>query len=159
MKTNWTLVPALPFIPEPDWNIWFNKLENPVYEIPCKLTPTEKVLLGMTEGEWLIVFHFVIKKKWLKKHKIPIKPKEAKIFEPKGTYWYWLLELCIQLHITQWGHAYDNAGHWFFCLANERRGSNLKGFDSIFQYYTTEKSQDLENQKDLNQKWLGKKIM
>ncbi len=157
MKNKWILVPALPSLTQADWNTCFNRLEKPVYEIPCSLTPTEKVLLAMLEAEWLIVFHWVIKKKWIKKHKIPIKPKLAKLFEPKGTYWYWILELCLQLHATQWGNAYDNAGHWYVCLANERKSVDVEAFNSILQYYKSGKDQDLKKADESEKVWLGKK--
>jgi hypothetical protein len=157
MEANWTLVPALPSLPETAWNTWFKKLQDPIYEIPYKLTPTEKFLLSMLEAEWLIIFHFIIRKKWLNKHKIPIKPREVKLFEPKGTYWYWLLELCIQLHITKSGNAYYNAGHWFFLLVNERRGANIKAFDSVSQHCKIEEHQEPQKQENSNKAWIGEK--
>ena len=138
MNTKLVLVPALPSLNLEDWDTCFYLLENPIFELPCCLSPAEKKLLAMLEAEWLIVFHWVIKKKWLKKHKIPIKPKPAKLFEPKATYWYWVLELCIQLHTFQKDSTYKNAGDWFKALVNERKSINLASFDSIVELEETE---------------------
>lgn len=148
MNTKLVLVPALPSLSLKDWDTCFNLLESPIFELPCSLSPAEKKLLAMLEAEWLIVFHWVIKKKWLKKHKIPIKPKQAKLFEPKATYWYWVLELCIQLHTFQKDSTYKNAGDWYKELVNERRAINLESFDSIIELG------DVENSK---RAWLGEK--
>ena len=158
------LVPALPLLTQSDWNTCFNLLENPIFELPCSLSPAEETLLAMLEGEWLIVFHWVIKKKWLKKHKIPGKPMLAKLFEPKATYWYWVLELCIQLHTFQKENSYQNAGDWYKALVNERKAINLKSFDSIVASKETEETKsawsgekESVETEERKSAWLGEK--
>ncbi len=90
-------------------------------------SPSEELAVSLISGKWLLHLHWVVKKKWIKKHKIPITPQYAKKYEPKGTYLFRLLKLCIELHwISHWGKAnYNDAGHWFASLVEVERGSEI----------------------------------
>ncbi|MDJ0571503.1 MAG: hypothetical protein QNJ53_20985 [Pleurocapsa sp. MO_192.B19] len=123
----WVYVPRLPRLKkDPVWDTCFDLLQTPHYQPYRKLLPCEQLSLECREGRWLIVFHWVIKKKWLSKHKIPTRQKK---YEPEGEFWFWILELCLQLHSTKWGKPYENAADWFSWIVYERR---LPDWEALF---------------------------
>jgi len=128
METKWIDISRLPKIPrETDWNVTFCLLQNPTFTFPENLSPAQQALLELSEGELLLIMHWVIKKKWISRHKIPFPRKAQALYEPKGDYWFWILELCLQLHPTEFGQKYRNAGEWFCWLIHEQRQVNGAG--------------------------------
>jgi hypothetical protein len=81
----------------------------------------------MIEADWLIVLHWVVRKKWNPHYKIPVSRKLANLYEPWGELMFRVLELCIQCHKTSHpaSQYYRHPSDWFFQLVMENRGSGL----------------------------------
>lgn len=123
----WIDIPSLPTLKnEPEWDTALKGIEIFQCIILRELEPAEIAFLEGDAGKWVMVFHWVIKKKWLSKHKIPFIRGLGKLYEPEGNFWYWLLEICIQCHSTSWGIPYRNASHWYSCLFWERKHPNIE---------------------------------
>lgn len=108
-------------IPIP-WNIYIKKILScpyPLGGLPRKPSEGELALIYYRANAWEIALHWVIKKKWNKKHKIPTKRSLAKRLEPKGEFLRQILLLCEGCHAKQeavpTNIPYPNAAHWF-CL-------------------------------------------
>jgi hypothetical protein len=125
-KDKWHPIEALPSVHyEPDYESVFLSIQYPrVKTLPSD--PQEYARLKLIGGQWLIWLHWVVKKKWLSKHKIPVPREIAKIFEPKGEYLYRLLEICIQVHNSKWGKPYNNGLAWFSQIVVAEREANIK---------------------------------
>lgn len=91
----------------------------PWRSLPRKPSEGELALIWYRVYAWEIALHWVIKKEWNAKHKIPAKRSLAKIFEPKGEFLRQMLLLCERCHAMQEAVPinirYPNAAHWF-CL-------------------------------------------
>ncbi len=125
----WCDVPDLPALKkDSEWNTALKGLEffQGVILPELEPTPAEVAFLVADAGRTSMVLHWVVKKKWLSKHKIPFIRGVGKLYEPEGDFWYWLLELCIQCHLTSWGKPYRNASHWYSCLFWERKLPNIE---------------------------------
>lgn len=112
-----------------NWALAFKSIQHPF--IPTDVTKNEfqKFQVGLTEVHWDIGLHYVFKRKWDSKHKIPIrlKPTTQKSFRLWGDYLYTILELCIQCHASPGIQvSYRNAAEWFEGVAREMKTSDLK---------------------------------
>jgi len=78
------------------------------------------IRLALTDAHWQIITHWVFKKKWNPKHRIPGRREEREGWEPFAEIMFRLLELCIQCHALP-GQAspYKNGWEWFQQIANE----------------------------------------
>jgi hypothetical protein len=79
-------------------------------------------LMGpVSRAVWHISLHWVIRKKWASRHRIPCDRKLAKDIEPIGDVLRAVLELAIQVHAVdrRYGHQYLNAAEWFGLAAPE----------------------------------------
>ncbi|HEY9601248.1 MAG TPA: hypothetical protein V6C85_06525 [Allocoleopsis sp.] len=106
----------------PEFDEIFQSSQTPV--ITCRpKSDIERIVVEMISGQWVLWLHWVIKKKWLSKHKIPTRRGYTKLYEPRGELLYRILELCLQLHSSKWGGNYRNAFDWFHqYLEFERSG-------------------------------------
>jgi hypothetical protein len=126
-KDKWHPIEALPSVHyEPDYESVFLSIQYPRVQI-LPSDPQEHARLKLIGGQWLIWLHWVVKKKWLSKHKIPVSREVAKLYEPKGEYLYRLLEICIQVHASRWGEYYNNNGlAWFGYIVKTERDANIR---------------------------------
>lgn len=127
MTMKWILVDPLPKLESfQEWDTQFDLLQNTTYSLPRILTKGEWLFLLGNEAKWLLILHWVIKKKWISKHKIPVKRALANLYEPAGLLWFHFLELCIQCHSLHSDGNYRNAAEWFGFLIKERKLSILE---------------------------------
>lgn len=127
MTKKWVLVDPLPKLESfQEWDTQFDLLQNITYLLPRIPTKSEWLFLLENEAKWLLILHWVIKKKWISKHKIPVKRAVANLYEPAGLLWFHFLELCIQCHSLHSDGNYRNAAEWFGFLIKERKLSILE---------------------------------
>lgn len=108
---------------DPQWNFALQVVQCPT--VLTALSPEQQTAIEVFSGKWLLFLHWVIKKKWISKHKVPISPKYVKFYEPKGEQLYRILEMCIQCHSTPWGAHYSNAAQWFSAIVATERGMEI----------------------------------
>lgn len=104
--------------PDPLWSKALQIAQSPVI-FP---TTEEGIALRarLSQDNWQIVLHWVFKKKWNKKHKIPTSRVTAEGWEPFAEILYRLLELAIQIHaVPGMRTPYVNAAEWFSCIVLE----------------------------------------
>lgn len=103
------------------WDLCFREIQSiNKLKLPRGLTPSEKTFLLQEEAKWLLVLHWVARKKWISNHRIPYRKRIGNFYEPEGNLWYWFLELCIQCHSSNWGKHYVDASDWYKNLILER---------------------------------------
>lgn len=89
----------------------------PWRSLPRKPNEGELALIWCRLYAWEIALHWVIRKEWNKKHKIPAKRSLAKMYEPKGEFLRHMLLLCDRCHAMQEAVKvdipYDDAALWF----------------------------------------------
>ncbi len=85
--------------------------------------------------------HWLIKKKYNSRHKIPVKRDMAKAFESWGDYLLATYELCLQCHPLNNSRQYQSGADWFGKILTEVRVDLLNS--SLDQAYrgTTKRSQ------------------
>lgn len=117
-------IEAIPLLDEDDWDPAFTQIHQMRPSIP--LNEVERRAFGLVAGRWITELHWVIRKKWSSKHKIPVSPRYVKSYEPGGEVLYRLLELCAQVHIVGRGSEYPNAGQWFAEICMEAMNEEIK---------------------------------
>lgn len=102
------------------WNDCIEQILSRPYPwriLPRKPNEGELALIWCRVYAWEIALHWVIRKEWNKKHKIPAKRSLAKMYEPKGEFLRHMLLLCDLCHAKQKAVPinirYPNAAHWF----------------------------------------------
>jgi hypothetical protein len=126
-KLSWVNAPDLPTLKkDPEWNTALKGIEVFQTILLGNLEPATEAYFVADAGRFQMVLHWVIKKKWLSKHKIPFMRSVGKLYEPEGDLWYWILELCIQCHATKFGNFYRNASHWYSGLFWEVKLPNIE---------------------------------
>ena len=117
------IMPRLPTdgIPHP-WNLTMRLLDEPLPISPL-LQPAIQQHLDLAGGDWRIALYWVVKKKWNRQLKIPVKRKYAKLLEPRGKLFFRTLELCISCHDSSHPDTqhYRNASDWYLQLMQEAR--------------------------------------
>lgn len=110
------------------WEIIFAKAQSPQLIVvpPNFSTDRLKALdegLKLSDEPWLIGLHWLYKKEWNRKYRIPCSPKLAKIVEPIGDYMWAIVKLASDVHTL--GHPltkqWDNAGQWTGAIFEEIR--------------------------------------
>jgi hypothetical protein len=116
----------LPYVPtdgiEPPWDATVDALDKKLFAL-TNPTPSEQWLASRAEAVWGISLHWLYKKKWNSKHKVPGHRKEVKAIEPFSEVLLAFLELAIQTHSTPSEHSkhYDHAADWFRMAAPSLR--------------------------------------
>lgn len=106
-----------------EWKQVFKSVQGSFVRL--KTDDTTNIAMAMIEGFWLFSIHWVYKKKWNPKHKIPYQ-SDAKKVEPFGDFLLSILNLCEALHtIHPFGSHYSNAAKWFDCIAWELKNRDL----------------------------------
>ena len=115
-----------------EWVSTFEKAQQIVLPVYCLKDIDNRALrkfIKVETARWRIILHWVVKKKWCSKLKIPDSRKIAKSFEATGEHFKQVLELCIQLHpVSKYGHLYSNARNWFSQIINEVRTAEILAF-------------------------------
>jgi hypothetical protein len=113
-----------------DWETAFEKGQSVVLPICC--LPASKAFnkyLSVETARWRILLHWVVKKKWCSKLKIPGGRKIAKSLEASGENLKQVLELCIQLHpFSRYRYSYSDAADWFTEIIDEVRCAEIQAF-------------------------------
>lgn len=102
------------------WNVFVGEILSrplPWGKLPRKPNNGEIALILYRVRAWNIALHWVIKKEWNTKHKIPTKRCLAKGYESKGEFLRQILLLCERCHTLQKEVSidipYPNAACWF----------------------------------------------
>lgn len=84
--------------------------------------------LDMEEADWRIVLYWIAKKKWHPQLKIPLKPKLANLYAPRGEMFYRGLELCIACHASSHPNSqiYKHAAYWYENIIREAKHLSIK---------------------------------
>jgi hypothetical protein len=113
-------------IPAP-WAKALRLIDQPT-PFPPLTQPILRMRLDMEEADWRVAFYWVIKKKWNSKLKLPLKRKQATLYEPRGELLFRALELCERLHNVAHPESrrYLHAADWYLHLIQEakRLGNN-----------------------------------
>jgi hypothetical protein len=98
-------------------------------EIAKKITPSSDAAISSAhaalhryaQASWECSFHWFIKLKWNRKHKIPFANEWSKLLEPVGWLLYSLLELCKEAHCQSCEETknYNHASEWFSLICPE----------------------------------------
>jgi hypothetical protein len=118
------LVPIVK-IPPPDDTVWalaINSVQKPF--VPLLIpNPLVEKHLAINEALWIVALHWVFRKKWCKRHKIPANRAATKAVEPLGELLFRILELCIQCHavLPAGSNPYGNAAVWFDLIVWETK--------------------------------------
>lgn len=132
-KKEIVLIKAIPakYI-DSEWVTAFEKAQQivvPVYCLPEIDNRAFRQFIDVETAKWRIILHWVVKKKWCSKLKIPGGRKIVKSFEVTGEHFRQVFELCLQLHpISEYGHLYPDAASWFFQIIYEVRYSEYLAF-------------------------------
>jgi hypothetical protein len=153
------LVPNIPSIYDADWNSALVQIQQPFLKLG-KFDDAVETQIVSLQGHWTIILHWIIRKKWKSRHKIPIsKPND---YEPLGEVYYRLLELCIQIHAMH-PSGYLSASEWFsriiqgerneqyrliFAIASKSRLTPTKGEASALLLCTSGKLKHFQNPYD-----------
>jgi hypothetical protein len=106
------------FAPPP----WDETLDNLQYT--DRLMASHGLMRGFSRVVWTVALHWLYKKKWASKHRIPGSRDLAKDIEPIGDLLLAVLELAIQLHAVPnpYNAQYSDASEWFALAGPELRG-------------------------------------
>jgi hypothetical protein len=106
-------------IPFP-WNTFIEKILSrplPWGSLPRRPNEGELALIWHRVFAWEVALHWVIKKEWNTKYRIPTKRSLAEAYEPKGEFLRQMLLLCERCHAMQEevpiNIPYPHAGFWF----------------------------------------------
>lgn len=118
----------------PPWHLAIDSIQSPFVPLLIPNKPTE-THIAINEALWVVALHWVFKKKWSKRHKIPANRAVKDAVKPLGELLYRILELCIQCHAvlpvnsTRCG----NAAQWFDCVVWETKRRDFA--EILFQSY------------------------
>lgn len=132
-----------------NWALAFKSIQHPFISADAAKNECSKFQVGLTELHWDVGLHYVFKRKWDSRHKIPIRlrPTAQKSFRLWGDYLYTILELCIQCHAAPGIQvSYHNAAEWFEGVAKEMKTSDLKASLSAIKGL---KQKEVAQQRDL----------
>lgn len=107
------------------WNPVLTSLQKPY--IRLEATPANLgQAIAITETYWVVATHWLYKKKWNSKHRIPYKRDLVRLCEPMGNLLLSILNLTVELHaIHPLGRHYANAAMWFDCVYWEMKNEGL----------------------------------
>jgi hypothetical protein len=113
-------VPTL--LTEPPWDATISTLDNHLFAIAAP-SPEQLLLGGIADAVWGVSLHWLYRKKWSSKHKVPGHRTLKSAVEPFGEVLRALLELAIQTHAVgaPSSKRYTHACHWFRLAAPELR--------------------------------------
>lgn len=114
-------VPNIPLIDDRAWNSALVQIQQPFLRLGKFDDAVETQILSL-QGHWTIILHWVIRKKWQKKHKIPGNKASNKGYEPLGELYFRILELCIQVHPYDC-FGYLSASDWFTRIITHERNA------------------------------------
>lgn len=80
--------------------------------------------LNFNDNVWEVALHWLLKKKWHSKHKIPVSRNVATKIEPLGEFLLQILEICSQVHLM-YPSGYINATEWFYHIVLEMRNGDI----------------------------------
>lgn len=117
-------VPNIPQVDDKAWNLTLTQVQQPFTRLGKFDDAIETQILSL-QGNWCIILHWIIRKKWRKKHKIPGDRARNKDFEPLGELYYRILQLCIEVHPFDPG-GYASAADWFRRIITSERDDAYK---------------------------------
>lgn len=114
---------------EESWKKVFESLPKAKFYTPPGMSEDEvRARLSLLSGEWKAAMHWVYKKRWNRKHKIPGSRSLVKSGEPLGNFLLSRLNLCVEAHLLKHplSRGYDSAADWFDGVAREFRDGLVK---------------------------------
>ena len=121
--TTLLFIPPLPTetIPAP----WAKALHliDQLTPLPPLTQPILRMRLDIEEADWRVALYWVVKKKWNPKLKLPIKRRQATLYEPWGELLFRTLELCERLYNVAHPESqrYLHAADWYLHLIQEAK--------------------------------------
>ena len=108
-------------IPAP-WTKALRLIDQPT-PFPPLAQPILRMRLDMEEADWRVALYWVVKKKWNPKLKLPLKRKQATLYEPWGELLFRALELCECLYNVAHPESqrYLHAADWYLHLIQEAK--------------------------------------
>ncbi|MGB3642554.1 MAG: hypothetical protein WBA39_33980 [Rivularia sp. (in: cyanobacteria)] len=119
-------IPPIPInsdIIKPPWDDALDSVQQWHQNIACN--EAQKQHLQINEIIYIIALHWLYRKKYQSKHKIPGKLKHRKACEPLGDFLHQLLNLCSEVHTIS-PFDYMNAGEWFKQIVFEMRYGDVQ---------------------------------
>jgi hypothetical protein len=119
----------IPFDIEESWKKVFASLPKATILYPSELNDEEvRVRLSLLSGNFNAAMHWVYKKRWNPKHKIPGPRSLVKSSEPLGNFLLSRLNLCAEVHLLKHplSRGYESAADWFDVVACEFRDELIK---------------------------------
>ena len=110
-----------------DWITAFDSIQSSIVFLDSTDEAVKKAS-SITDTHWVLALHWVYKKKWNPKHKMPCKRDTAKKIEPLGNLFLSILNLCEALHTIGHGQEYRNAGLWFAAVLLETKNQDFADF-------------------------------
>lgn len=110
-------------IVKPPWDITLDLLQKWHPSAVCSKAQAQH--LHINDVIHFIGIHWLYKKKYFSKHKIPGGTKTRKACEPLGEFLHQILNLCSEVH-TVCPSGYVNAGEWFSEVVIEMREGDVK---------------------------------
>ncbi len=106
------------------WNPVLSSLQKPFVRL--ETTPHLDKAIAFSETYWVVATHWVYKKKWNPKHRIPYKRDLVQLCEPMGDLLLSILNLTYALHGTHpLASHYASALMWFDCVCWEIKNEGL----------------------------------
>ncbi len=107
----------------PPWDSAITSIETFVYPtVPFNNGLIQH--LNFNDNVWEIALHWLLKKKWDSKHKIPVNRNIAAKIEPLGELLLQIIEICSQVHLL-YPDGYTNATEWFYHIALEMKNGDI----------------------------------
>ena len=117
------------FVEDATWDYALSQIQQPFFRLGRFDDAVESLILQL-QSNWAIIMHWLIKKKFERKHKIPGDRSLNKFYEPLGELYYRILELCIQVH-TYDPCGYDTAADWFARIITHVRNEEYCNIISV----------------------------
>lgn len=100
----------------PPWDEAIASLQQIIFVLPSQ-TEADKQFALLVDADCTAALHWLYKKKWNKRFRLPYPREIAKKSEPLGDIFLGVLNLCESLHTIGLGSEYRNAGQWFYAVA------------------------------------------
>ena len=146
--TTLLIIPPLPTetIPAP-WGKALHLVDQPT-PFPPLTQPILRMRLDMEEAAWRVALYWVVKKKWAPKLKLPLKRKQATLYEPWGELLFRALELCERLYNVAYPESqrYLHAADWYLHLIQEAK---RLGNQAIIANRATGKTQSVRERRTI----------
>ena len=111
----------------PPWDGAIATIASPVLRTAA-ISVQQEIGLQIVESIYQIIAHWVYKKRWHTRHKMPAKKRVCDAVEPLADLVLVYCNLCIELHAIGRGPEYPNAVAWLAAIVTEMQRDTFSGF-------------------------------